>query len=314
MEIAGRETHPAADLFAMLAPDQLASLADDIKTNGLLEPITLLDGQILDGRNRLSACEQAEVEPEFTTYTGESPVAYVWSKNGVRRQLTKSQLSAVAAKILPELKEEARKRQVAGVKEPASNDLGSHGSQGADRRAPKATEVAGAIVGVSGSSVHRAAIVKEKNPTLFEKIESGEISVREAHRQVTEPDAPKATKKSRAIRVAEITKLAAEGFRSEQIAEQIGLGNARVRDIALKEGITLPDSGIRNTRRINSYRVIEETVHTLSGCALGLSTIDGTKLDIGEIDAAEWGEQITLALRPINKLRKQLKEIANGVS
>ena len=61
-----RQVHPAALAFPMMPEKELRELAEDIKTHGLLEPIGLLDGKILDGRNRLKACELAEVEPRFT--------------------------------------------------------------------------------------------------------------------------------------------------------------------------------------------------------------------------------------------------------
>lgn len=54
--------HPAADAFPLMSPSELQELADDIKANGLACAIMRdKDGTILDGRNRLAACEIAEV-------------------------------------------------------------------------------------------------------------------------------------------------------------------------------------------------------------------------------------------------------------
>jgi hypothetical protein len=44
--------HAAALLFPEMSADELRDLAADIKKRGLLRPIRLLDGMILDGRNR----------------------------------------------------------------------------------------------------------------------------------------------------------------------------------------------------------------------------------------------------------------------
>ena len=91
--------HPIADLFPMLAEDELKELAADIAGRGLLQPIVLdTDGRILDGRNRLAACELAGVEPEFTTYEGNDPDGYALSVNITRRHLTKGQQAMIAAR------------------------------------------------------------------------------------------------------------------------------------------------------------------------------------------------------------------------
>lgn len=93
--------HPVADLFPMLAEDELAELAADIKQRGLLHPIVLdPEGRVLDGRNRLAACEMAGVEPEFTTYDGEDPDGYALAVNGQRRDMSKSRKAMVAASSL----------------------------------------------------------------------------------------------------------------------------------------------------------------------------------------------------------------------
>ena len=49
------KAHPAAELFPMLPAAELNSLADDIKTNGLKQAITIHENAILDGRNRWAA-------------------------------------------------------------------------------------------------------------------------------------------------------------------------------------------------------------------------------------------------------------------
>jgi hypothetical protein len=59
-------SHPAADRFPLLAGDDLAELAEDIRANGLLEPIWLWNEVdvclwLLDGRNRVAACKIAGV-------------------------------------------------------------------------------------------------------------------------------------------------------------------------------------------------------------------------------------------------------------
>lgn len=82
------EIHPYAAVFPMLVEDDLDALAEDIKANGLQSPIVLDDdGVLVDGRNRLAACERAGVIPTFTVLDGD-PVTFIVSANLQRRDLT----------------------------------------------------------------------------------------------------------------------------------------------------------------------------------------------------------------------------------
>lgn len=102
--MAEMEIHPLADLFPMMSDDELADLAADIKTHGLIHPIVTDDsGKILiDGRNRLRACEVAGVEPTFRKLNGGDVPAFIVSVNLARRNLTKGQQAMALAMIYPE--------------------------------------------------------------------------------------------------------------------------------------------------------------------------------------------------------------------
>lgn len=96
--------HPAAELFPMLAPDDLADLADDIAANGLREPVWLWDDPergtvLLDGRNRLAACQAAGVPCVTRRYDGGDPVGFVLSMNLKRRHLTPGQRALLALDV-----------------------------------------------------------------------------------------------------------------------------------------------------------------------------------------------------------------------
>ena len=60
--------HPIAAIFPLMGEDELQALADDIRDNGLRNPILRFEGKILDGRNRLTACRLAGVEPRFEEF------------------------------------------------------------------------------------------------------------------------------------------------------------------------------------------------------------------------------------------------------
>ena len=103
------DVHPLADIFPMMGDDELAELADDIKENGLLHPIVVdADGVLIDGRNRLRACEIAGVEPQFTQLNGHDASAFIVSANLARRNLTKAQQAMATAIIYPEADQRGR--------------------------------------------------------------------------------------------------------------------------------------------------------------------------------------------------------------
>ena len=84
------EYHEAANAFPLMDKGRYKDLLEDIKQHGLIEPITLCEGKILDGRNRYKACLEAGIKPKFREYNG-NPWNYVWSLNGQRRDLTADQ-------------------------------------------------------------------------------------------------------------------------------------------------------------------------------------------------------------------------------
>jgi N6-adenosine-specific RNA methylase IME4/ParB-like chromosome segregation protein Spo0J len=94
-----KEFHPLANIFPLVEGPEFADLVADIREHGLHEPIVMFEDRVLDGRNRLRACEAAGIEPAFTVYTGDDPVAFVVSLNLRRRHLDESQRAMVAAKL-----------------------------------------------------------------------------------------------------------------------------------------------------------------------------------------------------------------------
>lgn len=95
----GYKAHPYAEIFPFASEVDFATLSNDIKANGLLEPIVLFDDMVLDGRNRYKACVAVGVDPRFVKYEGDDPLAFVISKNLARRHLDESQRSMVAARM-----------------------------------------------------------------------------------------------------------------------------------------------------------------------------------------------------------------------
>lgn len=96
------EIHPYADRWPMRPADEIEEMAESIASRRQRLPIVLTpDGVLVDGRNRLRACELAGVEPWFEvddTLTDEDEItAYIWDANGDRRNLSKGQRAMLAA-------------------------------------------------------------------------------------------------------------------------------------------------------------------------------------------------------------------------
>lgn len=92
--------HPWCEIFPVMSDEELDTLAADITEHGQRHPILRFDGAVVDGRNRVLACERAGVEPIFEDLPrGTSPKALVRSLNLLRRHLDTSQRAMVAARL-----------------------------------------------------------------------------------------------------------------------------------------------------------------------------------------------------------------------
>ena len=62
--------HEVCAIFPMMNPDEFAGLKADIKTNGQREPVWTHQGKIIDGRNRLKACQELGITPRYREWDG----------------------------------------------------------------------------------------------------------------------------------------------------------------------------------------------------------------------------------------------------
>jgi ParB-like chromosome segregation protein Spo0J len=155
-----------AGIFPLLPPEDLATLAANIREHGLQSPIILHDGQILDGRNRYRACRLADVEPRIEELpTDRDPLAFVLSANLHRRHLTTSQRALIAAKLatLPHGRSEKKKGMNSSL-------------------TPSIDEVAEQLS--VGTAIVKQARTVLQDATQTKAVESGQKSVHAAAREI----------------------------------------------------------------------------------------------------------------------------------
>ncbi|MCZ6690920.1 MAG: hypothetical protein O7H41_15125 [Planctomycetota bacterium] len=190
------EFHPSADLFPMMNKDELRAMVLDIKAHGLLQSIVTYKGKILDGRNRFQACKEAKVGPRFEKWNGEgSPTSFVISCNLQRRQLTQSQVAAIAVDSLPLFEEEARSRLTTstGGAEPRPRaklpkaEGNSKKAVSGDLGPGRARDFAAQTFGVSGRYVEDAKALKATDPGLFGLVKAGELTISAARNLIANP-------------------------------------------------------------------------------------------------------------------------------
>jgi len=296
--------------------DSFESLKADIAENGLLQPLVLCNGQILDGRNRYRACVELGIEHQAVDYTGDSPTAHAWSLNANRRHLSTSQLATIAANMLPALQQEAAKRDAATRFKSKKDYLidsagGSHGNPPQNEGRGKSLKTAATIVGVGATTVYRADYVKQRDPELFEKITSGEVTVRAAERAIKyKSTLPPTRHLPKEQRLADIASLAAGGHRAQQIAARLGISVDRVRQLANEGDIALPDKKMGKLRAIDACSLVEKTVTGIAGFASGLRVIKNVDLQIAPDLAAEYAAELGDSLHELTWLQTRMKEIS----
>jgi len=161
--------HPLCALFPPADEPTLDALTEDIRKNGLREPITTYQGQVVDGQNRLICCERAGVEPHFEEYAGnpEDLFQFILSKNVSRRHLTLGQKALIADEMSASSDDENVNPQICG----------------------SFTQVEAAkVMVISERSVQDAArLRREALPELIAEVRRGEKTIHAALQEIKPP-------------------------------------------------------------------------------------------------------------------------------
>lgn len=95
------EQHPLAVSLMPggMSPEEFDAFAEDVGARGLIYPITLYEGKVLDGWHRYRACVRTGTALKTQEYTGKDPAGYITACNVLRRKLSSLQRALVGAKL-----------------------------------------------------------------------------------------------------------------------------------------------------------------------------------------------------------------------
>jgi len=168
------ELHPLCTLFPRLDGAEFDALKADIIANGQREPITVYEGQVLDGGNRYRACVEAGIEPKLRNFDGCNPASFVFSANFHRRHLTAGQQAVIVAQA----QNWANAQQVG---RPEKSGSTAELKTVADRVAES---------GASDRAQRMADQLARQAPELAKKVAEGKLSLPKAHAQLASKAAP----------------------------------------------------------------------------------------------------------------------------
>jgi len=200
--------HPLGELFPEMPPDEFKKLKNDIELHGQQEPIVVSeDGLVLlDGRHRLRACRELGIEPRverFNKHTGgtrqSSESDFIWSMNVLRRHLKDDQRAAIGHKWADAEREAAKERQKqhggTAPGKPKGNTFGE------SAKSVHTREAIAKKAHVSEHKVRQVETVAKHAPELLPKVESGQMTLKDAEKEAKAQTAERTEKADSASRI-----------------------------------------------------------------------------------------------------------------
>jgi hypothetical protein len=186
--IGGYIVHPAAAVFPLIEGDDFNDLCESIRMHGVQHPAMVRGNELLDGRNRLRACEALKKDG----WAGSCPVvewkdsghnvaAWIWDTNALRRHMSDDGIALASAAIWPLIakENEAKKEATQFDTDKASKAAKARHAVtpkpasplNRDRKADDARSTVGQVAAKAGTSKHKArqAIAVQK------AVEAGEL-------------------------------------------------------------------------------------------------------------------------------------------
>ena len=181
------------NIFPEAKAEDYNRLLEDIKSNGYdkTQPITIYQGEIIDGWNRQRACDEIGIKPEYVTFTGTDgeAIALVMRTNK-RRNLNSGQWACIAAEaddLLAVIREQVEREKSEKNAEAAKAQHAGLGKKLPDppkaddqKTATKAAE----LFNTNRTYVNQAVKMKTTAPEVFEKVKAGKMTMQDANKAV----------------------------------------------------------------------------------------------------------------------------------
>jgi hypothetical protein len=185
--IGGFTVHPAAAVFPLIDGDDFDDLCDSIRSHGVQHPAVVRGSELLDGRNRMRACERLKAEGWAGSCPtvewkddGRNVAEWIWDTNAIRRHMDDDGIAMASSVIWPLIakENEARKAATKFKKGESGNPSGkkqvetkSSPPAKRDTKDKDARSTVGQVKAKAGVSFHKArqAVAVQK------AIEAGEL-------------------------------------------------------------------------------------------------------------------------------------------
>ena len=202
------------NIFPEAKPDDFARLRDDILENGYdkAQPVTIYEGEILDGWNRQRACNDIGICPTTTTFQGNASeaIAFVMRTNK-RRNLNSGQWATVAAEadeLLAVIREQVERERVEKQKANAANQHQEASDKKLSQPSKEHHETATAtkaaeLFNTNRTYINQAVKMKTAAPEVFEKVKAGTMTMQDGMKVVraipTDPWADDETERKKIV-------------------------------------------------------------------------------------------------------------------
>lgn len=158
--------HFLSSAWPAMQADEYQTLKDSIEQVGVMNPITLYEGQVIDGWHRYIACNALGVHCPSKLLGDVDPVDFVKSQNEARRHVSASQRALAITAIYA--------WRPSGVTSPAPGAA-------LDKTSKELADMAG----VSERTIRQAKVVSARaTPEVKEAVKTGKMSVKQASESI----------------------------------------------------------------------------------------------------------------------------------